>query len=105
MTNLQTRTAALHARTDQGRVIVELTSRLVSAEALLASLHKAQESSVALLGQERRVDLVKRLTGQSSLEAAIASTGEMISELRHAVSTARRARSLDARLAPVGAGT
>ncbi|MCA9294196.1 MAG: hypothetical protein KDA20_10320 [Phycisphaerales bacterium] len=101
MTNLQPRTAGPSARTDHGRVIVELTSRLVSAEALLASLQKAQESSARLLGQERRVDLVKRLTGQSSFDAAIASTGEMICELRQAVSSARRAKALE-RFAPVG---
>ena len=103
MTHVQQRKAAPPPRSDEGRVIVELTSRLVSAEALMASLQKAQESSSRVLSQERHVDLVKRLTGRSSLDAAIVSTGEMITQLREAVSTARRGYKHDSRFAPVGA--
>ncbi len=104
MTDLHTRTAAQNPRIDQGRVIVELTSRLVSAEALMASLQNAQLSSSQLLGSEHRVDLVKRLTGKSSLDSAISSTGEMITQLRQAVSTARSFKRVDTSMfTPVGA--
>jgi hypothetical protein len=90
MTDRDSQTLCAPPPQEQRKVIIELTSRLVSAEALLASLQNAQQTQP---GSQRRVDPVKRLTGRSSIDAAIVSTGEMIDQLRTAVSTARRMRS------------
>lgn len=57
----------------------EVMARKAEAENLLRALMEAKKQSEAILAEGSRRDLFKRVTGQSSLENAIAETSRAIS--------------------------
>lgn len=61
-----------------------------NAERLLASLLEAQASCEAQLAAEKRADLVKHVTGKTSLEQGIEETRRMIDILKRAEEEAAR---------------
>lgn len=60
------------------RMLVETTARRDEAEALLRSLLDAKSSSEKNLAQLGQADLMKKVTGRSSLDNAIASTQRLV---------------------------
>ncbi|GEM_PF-1584391 len=91
MTTIQTqsRTIDTEARIACRRLVDELCERLLHAEALLHSLHRAKSESEARLAEERRADALKSVTGRSSLDGAIDSTRRLIDRLRCAINDAQ----------------
>jgi hypothetical protein len=76
-------------RTTRQQVLIETHAARQRAIELLKSLQQAQTECEAHLKADQRADVVKAVTGQSSIEAAIASTRRMIETLDRAVEDAR----------------
>lgn len=62
----------------QHRVLVDMVERREEARALLEALMAAKRSSEQNLAELRRADLVKQVTGRSSMDNAIDSTRRLI---------------------------
>ena len=87
---------------DLQRVMLETTATRDRAEALLEGLLRAKDETERERERLNRVDHMKELTGQSSIETAITSTRRMIETLNRSIRDARR--ELDEITASVPAG-
>ena len=72
------------------QALIETRRTRENAERLLASLQDAHASCEAQLASEKRADLVKHVTGKTSLEQAIDETRRMIEVLKRAEAEADR---------------
>lgn len=75
------------------QLLFETQRTRAHAAAVLRDLEAAKVSCEAALAAERRPDMIKSITGQSSLEVAIAETRKLIESLDRALAAA--ARQLD----------
>lgn len=85
------------------QVLIETHTTRQQAGELLRSLEETRRQLEAQLSGERREDVVKTVTGRSSLDAAIAATRRMIEALDRALDEARNGladEDLDAADAP-----
>lgn len=80
-------------RTTRQQVLIETHATRQQAVELLKALQHAHAECEAHLKSEQRSDVVKTVTGRSSVENAIASTRRMIESLDRAVEEARCALS------------
>lgn len=76
-------------RTTRQQVLLETHAARQRAAELLKSLQSAQAECEGQLKADQRADVVKMVTGQSSIEAAIVSTRRMIETLDRALEEAR----------------
>lgn len=79
---------------DRDQILNESRRTRAHAAEVLRELTDAKLACEATLAAERRPDMVKNITGQSSLEAAIAETRKVIDSLDRAIAAA--ASDLDA---------
>lgn len=75
------------------RIVLELVERLGRAEAVLRSLHEAEQEADRQSREFQRADAMKTVTGTSGIERAIAATTRMVDLLKREISDARRAMS------------
>lgn len=75
--------------TAKQRMLVETTARRDEAEALLRSLLDAKHASERNLAQLGQPDLVKQVTGRSSLDNAIASSQRLVESFNRVLSNLR----------------
>lgn len=71
--------------TDQQRVILDWRIARDGAEALLRSLQDARTESERRMRELKQADMLKKVTGKSAIENAIASTQRMIDTLNRAI--------------------
>lgn len=76
------------------QILIESHRTRAQAAEILRGLIAAQAECEATLASEKRADMVKAVTGRSSLEAAIAETRRLLDSLDRAIAEA--ARELDA---------
>lgn len=76
--------------TDKQRILLETRSRRDEAEALLRSLLDAKESSERNLAELHQSDVMKRVTGKSSIDRAIASTQRLIESFNRVLDDLKR---------------
>jgi hypothetical protein len=76
--------------TQRDHMLREWTTARDEAEALLRSLLEAKRESEKRLSQIRQTDAMKRVTGRSALDNAIASTKRMVETLEWNIGQARR---------------
>lgn len=76
--------------TERQRILQETTQVREKAEALLRGLMEAKTVSEKHLADVRQTDAMKRLTGKSSMDNAIASTRRMIDSLDRALGTLKK---------------
>ncbi|GEM_PF-1539051 len=70
------------------RQLIEAQRTRTQAMAVLAELLKAKTECEATLADEKRSDMFKAVTGQSSLETAIAETRRVLNTLDRQIETA-----------------
>jgi hypothetical protein len=75
-------------------ILMEAQRTRAHAASVLHDLLEAQAACESTLATEKRSDMIKQVTGQSSLEVAIAETRKLIESLDRAIAGA--ARELDA---------
>jgi len=68
------------------RILVETVGRRDEAEALLRALVDAKASSEKNLAEIRQSDFMKKVTGKSSMDNAIASTQRLIESFNRVIS-------------------
>ncbi len=68
------------------RILVETLARRDEAEALLRALVDAKASSEKNLAEIRQSDFMKKVTGRSSMDNAIASTQRLIESFNRVIS-------------------
>lgn len=83
--------------TNREQILLETQRTRAQAVAVLNDLIEAKAACEATLAAERRPDLVKLVTGRSSLEVAIAETRKLVESLDRAVAEAARDLDSDAR--------
>jgi len=76
--------------TERQRILQETTLVREKAEALLRGLMEAKTVSEKHLADVNQADALKRLTGRSSMDNAIASTRRMIDSLDRALGTLKK---------------
>lgn len=76
--------------TERQRILVETTEARDKAQSLLAGLLDARTGSESRLTQLNQSDMLKRVTGASSMDNAIESTRRMIDTLNRALDQFRR---------------
>lgn len=75
--------------TSRQNLLIETHAARQQAEAMLKALLQAQTECESHLANEKRRDLMRTVTGKSSLETAIENTRRMIEALDRAVDEAR----------------
>ena len=75
--------------TTKHRMLVETTARRDEAETLLRLLLDAKEASEKNLSQLGQTDLVKQVTGRSSIDTAIASTQRLVESFNRVLTDLR----------------
>lgn len=81
---------ALSTQTERQQILVETIAARERAESLLRGLLRARTTSEHHLATLRRTDVLKQVTGSSSLENAINSTRRMIDALDRAIASFER---------------
>ncbi len=81
--------------TERQRILIETAAARDKAEAMLRTLLDAKEQSEQNLAQARQPDVMKEVTGRSSMDNAIASTQRMIDSLNRALDQIKRHLSDD----------
>lgn len=76
-------------------ILMEAQRTRAHAASVLHDLLEAQAACEATLASEKRSDMVKQVTGQSSLEVAIAETRKLIESLDRAIMGAARELETD----------
>jgi hypothetical protein len=80
---------------DRSRIIAETADARAEARRLLTGLIEARAQSEARLAEFNRVDILKKLTGRSALDTAIASTERMIESLDRVLGDIRGSLTAD----------
>lgn len=81
---------ALSTQIERQQILVETIAARERAESLLRGLLRARTTSERHLAALRRTDVLKQVTGSSSLENAINSTRRMIDALDRAIASFER---------------
>lgn len=92
------RDPAQHTQPDRDDFIRETQAARKRAEAVLLELQAAAADCDLQLQKQNRTDLVRLVTGRSSLDAAIASTRRMIETFDRAIEESRKAASQESTL-------
>jgi hypothetical protein len=79
------------------QILIESQRTRAQAAEMLRELLEAKAACEATLAAEKRSDMVKHVTGQSSLEVAIAETRKLIDSLDRAIMEATRELDTDDR--------
>lgn len=81
---------AVPTMTEKQRILMETTEARDEAEAVLAVLIEARGASERHLLQMHKPDVLKQVTGRSSMDNAIASTQRMIETLNRVIQDVKR---------------
>lgn len=79
------------------QILIESQRTRAQAAEVLRELLEAKSACEATLAAEKRPDMVKTVTGQSSLEVAIAETRKLVDSLDRAIAQATRELDTDDR--------
>lgn len=75
---------------ERQRILLETTAARDKAEALLRGLLDAKAKSEKHLSEVGQIDALKKVTGKSAMDNAIASTQRMVDALNRSLQTLRR---------------
>lgn len=82
-------------RSELKRIVAESALARDRAETLLRALHDARAESEKRLADSRQPDILKKVTGRSAMDNAIASTQRMIDSINRAMADVRAKLSED----------